>query len=174
LGGGTAGGYTYGLAAAPFEVGSPGGVFTVYNTGKGGGSVHLVCGGDILMNGILSANGFNGAYYGGNGASGGSVFLCGRRVLGSGILQANGGVKGSQSAVGDGGGGRIAVWHRFSWSPLTFERIQNRQTNGLLYSATLDTFNGTLSVAPGGTNAFAGTTGFWQAPPTRGSVLSVR
>lgn len=173
-GGGTAGGYTYGLAAAPFEVGSPGGVFTLYNSGKGGGSVHIVCGGDIVVNGTLTADGYHGAYYGGNGASGGSVFLCGWRVLGSGLLQAKGGAKGSQSVAGDGGGGRIAVWHRFPWVASIFERIENRQTTGLLYSPTLETFNGTLSVAPLGTNAFAGTIGFWRAPSLHGTVIMLR
>lgn len=174
LGGGTAGGYVYGTNVMPFAAGSPGGVFTVYNSGKGGGAIHLIGRKNVTVDGTLSANAYPGAYYGGNGGSGGSVFLCGKRVFGTGLLRANGGPKGSQSAAGDGGGGRVAVWHDFHVPVWTDERIAARNESGLIYSATIPTFSGTLVADRGGTNAVVGTTGFWQgegSPP--GAIMLI-
>jgi hypothetical protein len=169
-GGGTAGGYVYGTNGAPFEPGSPGGVFTLFNSGRGGGAIHLVADGNVTLDGTLSANGTPGAYYGGNGASGGSIFLCGRRVSGGGMLQARGGALGNQSVAGDGGGGRIAVWHR-CYDPLKVEsRIATRSVAGMIYTNVYPDL--TLQVDAGGTNAQPGTKGFYEGEgPRLGSMI---
>jgi len=161
LGGGTAGGYTYDTAGVPIQPGSPGGVFTVYNSGKGGGAVHVIAGGYLTVNGTVSANGMPGAYYGGTGASGGSVFLTCMQFSGAGILKANGGPKGSQSAIGDGGGGRIAVWHRIDTRMADY-RLSQKNVTGMTYTTNLATFTGQLFVNAGGTNSQAGTKGFYE------------
>jgi hypothetical protein len=113
LGGGAAGGVPNGLPNMPMNAGSPGGWYnrsSYTSTGRGGGAIYLVAGGDLVLNGTFTANAGDGNYYGGPAGSGGAIFLSGRRVTGSGTLRANGGTKNSQASSGDGAGGRIAVW----------------------------------------------------------------
>ena len=171
-GGGPKGGDTYGTDGVPLEPGSPGGVFTVYNSGKGGGAIHVVAGGNLTIDGTISANGLPGAYYGGNGASGGSIFLTGRRFSGTGIFRANGGPRDSQSPVGDGGGGRIAIWHHIA-PDIAGPRIAAKSVERMAYTTNLPTFTGQLYVNAGGINAQAGTSGFYQGPLV-GTILALR
>jgi len=170
-GGGAAGGDVYGTEGVPLESGSPGGVFTVYNSGKGGGAIHIVAGGNMTVDGTLSANGLPGIYYGGNGASGGSIFMAGRRFSGTGVLRAKGGRRDGQSPVGDGGGGRIAVWHHIA-PDIADPRIAAKSVDHMAYTTNLPTFSGQLFVNAGGTNAQAGTSGFYQGPLI-GSIMVV-
>jgi hypothetical protein len=97
----------YGDAFAPAELGSGG------NGGKacrGGGAVRITV--DALqLDGILHANGQNGADYTGGG-SGGSIWLEVGTLQGTGSIQANGGLhSNSPGDSGDGGGGRVAVYY---------------------------------------------------------------
>ncbi|NLF21793.1 MAG: hypothetical protein GX590_01410 [Lentisphaerae bacterium] len=112
-GGGTGGGAVYGRADLPLAPGSPGGWY-VYSTGlragQGGGAIRLLAGGDIHLDGTLSANAMERELnYGGVGASGGGIFVAARRLTGDGLMRANGALNYSRTNA-DGGGGRIAVW----------------------------------------------------------------
>jgi hypothetical protein len=173
-GGGTTGGQPYGTNSMPFEPGSPGARFTDYNSGKGGGSVHVVANGSMTIDGLVSADGHYGVYYGGAGGSGGSVFLCSSADLtGSGTLRACGGARDSQNGYnGDGGGGRIAVWRCFDMSTVD-ARIAARNDDDLDYYASLPVFTGSWLVDHGGTAGSDGTKGYYETPP-QGTVISIR
>ncbi len=138
----------YGLASLPLEPGSPGGWRARSNftpTGKGGGSVHVLAGGDLTINGLVSANGGRGWYYRGPGGSGGSIFLSGWRVFGSGVLQASGGS--GEGSRGPGGGGRIALWYRVPLDVVE-ERIADRNERGFAaFEQQPFTFAGSVDVS---------------------------
>ncbi len=112
-GGGTGGGSVYGDEALPLAPGSPAGWYLYDNALRacqGGGAIHLLAGGNVLLDGTLKANAQPGAQnLSGTGASGGAILVTGSRVTGTGLLQANGSLNRSRSNA-DGGGGRIAVW----------------------------------------------------------------
>lgn len=108
--GGSAGGPTYGTFAAPITFGSGGGLSGASNA-NGGGAVRLVAGGELRIDGELSARGdtastLTPAYSPGGGA-GGSVHVQAGTLSGGGRIDAGGG-KGFNLG-GGGGGGRIAV-----------------------------------------------------------------
>jgi hypothetical protein len=170
-GGGSYAGAIYGTNGAPFELGSPGAAFYLYNPGKGGGSVHLVAGGNIIMDGLLSANGLPGDYYGGSGGSGGSVFLCGNRLSGSGTLTARGGPMEPNNGHGDGGGGRIAVWYNCFVPMRVEERIAKKDFSVMIYTNVYPGL--TTFVTAGGTNAQDGTVGFWEGEAYPPGVLVI-
>ncbi len=174
-GGGTSGGETYGLAALPLEPGSPGGWrsrggFTP--TGKGGGAIHLIAGGNAEIDGLLSADGYNGEYYQGPGGSGGSIFLAANRVRGGGTLRARGRTGAANRA--SGGGGRIAVW---MYVPRTaiMQRIANREPGQLVEAYPYAYFQGDLDVSTLGAStegpAEAGTKSFYTV---HGTTVLVR
>lgn len=97
---------TYGVAAAPDQPGSGGGGCTGGNGGAGGGAM-VIRATNILVNGVLTANGAGTTYYSGGG-SGGSIYLsCALLFSTGGVLRADGG-NGDRNE-GTGGGGRIAV-----------------------------------------------------------------
>ncbi|MBO7721066.1 MAG: hypothetical protein J6T01_01520, partial [Kiritimatiellae bacterium] len=98
----------YGDVHAPELTGSGGvGKNTTNYGGHGGGAVKIdAAGGEVTINGTISANGTKSATNGGGG-SGGSVYVICRTITGSGSLSANGGDLNGES--GAGGGGRIAV-----------------------------------------------------------------
>ena len=109
--GGTGGGSAYDLITAPTQWGSGGGVGYLSTPGAGGGQVRLIVGGDLRVDGNLTADGTPstrpdglGSYAG--GGSGGALWLTTGSLSGRGSITANGGagVNG-----GGGGGGRIAV-----------------------------------------------------------------
>jgi hypothetical protein len=169
-GGGALGGVTYGSASHPFEPGSPGGTFTLYNSGKGGGSVHLVARGVVTVDGLVSADGHYGAYYGGNGGSGGSVFLCGRKIAGAGVIRANGGARSAQVGSAGGGGGRIAIW-RSSNPEQADEWIEMRRTDLLINSPSYPGFTGSLLADKGLAATADGTKGFYLF---QGTLILIR
>ncbi|MCY2953030.1 MAG: hypothetical protein NTU53_13795, partial [Planctomycetota bacterium] len=88
--------------------------------GAGGGAIQLTVGGKLTVNGVISANGSNGAsvavayqgYSSGGGGSGGSVYLTVGTLDGAGMIRVNGGGGGSTvwNVGGGGAGGRIAVY----------------------------------------------------------------
>ncbi len=84
------GGPTYGSITEPAEPGS-GGYY-----GTGGGVIRLTVGGEMTINGTLSANGDG-------WSSGGSIYLSVAHLLGGGLIASDG--------SGRGGGGRIAVYY---------------------------------------------------------------
>ncbi len=100
---------TYGFIAQPESLGSGG-------RGQGGGALFLRVTGDAVIDGILSADGYNRGYSGDFGSesrlnrythgSGGSIFLRAAAVTGSGTVRAT---LMSQSAYRGSGGGRLAL-----------------------------------------------------------------
>jgi hypothetical protein len=167
-GGGTGGGVSNGLALFPVTAGSPGGWRTRgdYTTAAdGGGGIHLLVGGDLVMNGTLTANGGNGAYYYGAGGSGGSILVAANRLSGMGLMRAAGGA--ANGASGAGGGGRIAVWDRVP--PALVDMLLSTRTSRILKPLPVhNNFFGELRVEGGGGSVPGddGTKGFYRfAPP---------
>jgi hypothetical protein len=106
-------GLAYDSIQSPASAGSGGGNYfygSPYSYGgNGGGVLSLTVNNTLTVNGRLSANGSDGAYYAGGGA-GGSLYLHNINQLnGRGIISANGGSSGG-GAAGGGGGGRIAIY----------------------------------------------------------------
>jgi hypothetical protein len=103
----------YDSLTVPVQAGSGGGAYyNYYSGGSGGGILHLVVGGTLLLNGTLSANGTAGLSESAGGGSGGSLWIVPSVLAGSGKILANGG-DGDGSGIyagGGGGGGRIAVY----------------------------------------------------------------
>jgi len=97
-------GGTYGSAVAPIDLGSGGG----NAGGAGGGAIKLNLSGNLLLDGMISANGANGAMWKGGG-SGGSVYIIGNDFSGAGSITATGG--NGASGSGSGGGGRVAIYY---------------------------------------------------------------
>lgn len=81
--------------------------------GYGGGVVEVNVAGHFSLDGILSANGENGAdLEGAGGGAGGSVIVNASKLVGSGFVSANGGsggYPGGWLVGGGGGGGRVLV-----------------------------------------------------------------
>ena len=110
--GGLGGGYqgrptnpVYGSATDPMDLGSGGGAWDNEDGGNGGGLIFINAG-QINMNGIISANGYNSAGSAAGDGSGGSINIYTGNLMGSGFIWANGGGRGSGA-----GGGRIAIHH---------------------------------------------------------------
>jgi hypothetical protein len=78
--------------------------------GAGGGTLTVIAGGEIVNNGVLSANGANGIP-GAGGGGGGAVVLASKvSIANTGVIQVNGGAGGNSklnSAAGGGGGGGL-------------------------------------------------------------------
>jgi hypothetical protein len=170
-GGGVNGGSTYGWAALPLSPGSPGGYRVRGGTvgaggssvaGKGGGAIHLLAGGQVVVDGLLTANGYPGDYYYGSGGSGGAILVAAPRFGGHGTLQASSSL--FSAAYSSGGGGRIAVWHHLPPSTVV-QRIATTNMTGLAWSPAYTSFEGMLDVGvPTSTThpqAEAGTAGFY-------------
>jgi len=105
-----ASGPTYGSLTAPALPGSGGGVSGV-STGRGGGALRLAVGGELRVDGELTARGDSAATltpsYSPGGGAGGSIHLSAGAFAGTGTIDAGGGRGYNQG--GGGGGGRIAV-----------------------------------------------------------------
>lgn len=128
LGGGVPGsnGVVYGSSNFPVELGSGAslGDGSQNYGGDGGGCVRISAINQVIINGVVSANGSNGVARmsrgGGGGGSGGSILIaCGvMSGLGRGMICATGGTAFVISGVstnysaGGGGGGRIGVWFK--------------------------------------------------------------
>ena len=94
----------YGNDLAPVTPGMGGATSNVNR--RGGGVIHLVAD-ELVLNGVLNANGAGSTdYYQGSGA-GGSIWMETGVLSGLGSIRANGGSSGAPG--GGGGGGRIAV-----------------------------------------------------------------
>ena len=125
VGDGAAPSPTYGSLMLPVDLGSGGNTRCCGTIpGAGGGALLLTVSGTLTDNGIISANGGDGAGIQVGGGSGGSVQIHTATLAGSGSIAANGGA-GNEAG---GGGGRVALYFN---------------TN---------TFNVTLATATGGTS----------------------
>jgi hypothetical protein len=159
----------YGDAALPLEAGSPGAWSTYGNycpAGRGGGAIHVLAGGQMLIDGTLTANGGMGVYAAGSAGSGGSIFLAtSGRLHGGGTLQARGGTVEPRyvNTRHPGGGGRIAVWQFLSLNAAE-TRVANHNVARLTKEDTLPGFRGVVNVLEGpltGHGATAGTAEFY-------------
>ncbi len=106
--GGAPGGVAYGQVKTPTNCGSGGGTGAVVG-GAGGGAIFLNVGGDVLVDGQISANGANGINGGSGGGAGGGIWLTAASIEGAGSISANGGL-GEEFTGGGGGGGRVAIY----------------------------------------------------------------
>ncbi len=101
-------GFPYDSIQQPVLLGSGGGSGLGGVGGAGGGSVNLVVGGNLRIDGTVSANGANGLNDRSGGGAGGSIWLTCQNLSGVGLLSANGGA-GEPSQGGGGAGGRISL-----------------------------------------------------------------
>ena len=118
---GAEGGLPYGLEETPTDFGSGGGGFGIAPAGAGGGAIKIEVENNLTLNGIISVNGENGRYGGGDnysgGGSGGSIYIITNNLTSSGQILANGGNSGNNDSFyggGGGAGGRIAVYYQTS------------------------------------------------------------
>jgi hypothetical protein len=113
-GGNGAGGNAYGSLTSPNLSGSGGGGISA--SGGSGGSVIIINATrsllPFILDGRISASGFNAFSNNAGGGSGGSVWLSLNQLLGAGSITADGG-SGHLPNGGGGGGGRIAVSYAF-------------------------------------------------------------
>jgi len=102
------GGVCYGSVSQPVNLGSGGGSSYAGTGGSGGGLVQIIAGGNINIDGVISANGADATNSRAGGGAGGGVWLSAASVSGAGSIHANGGA-GEPVRGGGGGGGRIAI-----------------------------------------------------------------
>ncbi|MGI6301067.1 MAG: hypothetical protein ACOX52_08435 [Verrucomicrobiota bacterium] len=113
--GGFSAGKAYGLPWPPSDLGSAGGAGKAGQGGAGGGAIGLFVLNDLVVDGVLSANGAPGRFhnYGGSGGgSGGSLWINVQGdLMGSGTIAALGGQGQvvTEEDSGGGAGGRIAI-----------------------------------------------------------------
>jgi len=105
---GTGGGVGYDSIQQPALLGSGGGTGYGGLGGSGGGSIKLVVGGTLRVDGAVSANGASATNNRAGGGSGGSIWLSAASVVGTGTLSVSGGA-GEPARGGGGGGGRISL-----------------------------------------------------------------
>ena len=130
----------YGSSNAPVDPGS--GARAGWASGSdngpyGGGSVQIRAMDKVAIQGTIMANGGNGGFSFGPGASGGGIYIACRTFIGdsNGSLLANGGhgcYTNGTTTGGGGGGGRIAVWRIFDNSSTV---ISNYVYGGVGYNA---------------------------------------
>jgi len=124
------GGTSYGSASSSTAPGSGGGTFNSGSSygGDGGGAVLIQAGGDVVVDGTLSANGTDANYFSGGGSGGGVSISCGR-FDGAGLISVNGGAHANSG--GGGGGGRIAIDYSSLIGTPTV-RFESRQADGVM------------------------------------------
>lgn len=184
----------------PSLPGSGGGQAGFGASGCGGGVVHLVAQGALVIDGTVEADGGMPAYDPDNFAyvdcacagSGGTVFLAGLTFEGSGILSAKGGdacyENGAPRYAGAGGGGRIAVWSGVAvWdSSMRKSRILSSLTptlEGMSFSGTVTAAGGCVIPQAGASSAEpidaaaaggAGSVWYCRLKPKGGLLLQLR
>lgn len=102
------GGGCYDLLYQPTALGSGGGASYAGNGGNGGGLIQITAGGNVNIDGMVSANGADATNSRAGGGAGGSIWITATNVNGAGIITANGGA-GEPGHGGGGGGGRISI-----------------------------------------------------------------
>lgn len=168
LGGGTAGGATYARDSLPVAPGSPGGWY-VASSGmrgrRGGGAIHLLAGGNLHIDGSLSANAEAAvSSFSTTAGSGGGILVSCRNFSGEALLRASGGAfEGRTNA--SGGGGRIAVWWRVPLEKAKAMAV-GAQPPGVNLMQGFDPADWTLEALAGGPDAQNGSTGFYGVTGT--------
>jgi hypothetical protein len=104
------GGSTYDPAANPTNPGSAGGGGNSNPGGSGGGYARIVAAGTVIVDGLISMNGYAAPETYAAGGSGGGVYIQCQNLTGRGTICANGNNGGASG--GGGGGGRIAIFMR--------------------------------------------------------------
>jgi hypothetical protein len=102
------GGICYDSLYQPGLMGSGGGASYAGSGGNGGGLIQIVAGGNVDIEGSVSANGGNAMNDRAGGGSGGGIWISAGSISGAGTISANGGA-GAPGYGGGGGGGRIAI-----------------------------------------------------------------
>jgi hypothetical protein len=102
------GGVCYDSLYQPAFPGSGGGASYAGSGGNGGGLVQITAGGEVEIDGVITANGDNATNPRAGGGSGGGIWISAPSVSGAGSITANGG-SGAPGYGGGGGGGRIAI-----------------------------------------------------------------
>ncbi len=147
--------------------GSPGGRSYQVEAPAGGGAIWIETDGELLLDGILRANGLD-ARYGGTSrwpgsGSGGGILIVTERLMGgpNAVIEARGGNGQYSSTVdygGSGGGGRIVIWHglkRLEREPLLNDLENSSVRHRLEIVAALSHYRGTPISADKGAEAFA-------------------
>ncbi|MBP7050814.1 MAG: hypothetical protein KBE65_07355 [Phycisphaerae bacterium] len=150
--GGAAGGETYDSVDDPNLVGSGGGtgkwqffpgIFYYGQGGSGGGLIQITVGGQLRLDGRITADGTAGqadtgitgtglrGYWSGGGGSGGAICLDVFRLSGTGSISAIGGDGGWLDRAGGGAGGRIAISYGDPMSSFNTSNISINGGNGL-------------------------------------------
>ena len=112
-------GVTYGSETDPVDLGGGGGADGYTDGGDGGGRIFIMAG-EMTVDGVIRANGNNGAGGSAGNGSGGTVSISTGYLAGGGTIEANGG--GTGSGVG-GGGGRMAIRYSHTMT-IPQERLQ--------------------------------------------------
>ncbi len=102
------GGAGYDSLYQPAFAGSGGGGSYAGNGGNGGGLIQIISGGQMEIDGTISANGANATNSRAGGGSGGGIWISTASVSGAGSITANGGT-GAPGVGGGGGGGHITI-----------------------------------------------------------------
>jgi hypothetical protein len=96
----------YGDPKRPSLLGSGGGAYSGYG-GAGGGQIRIITTEEVIVDGVIRANGGESQGSAAGDGSGGSIWITTSLLAGDGTIQADGG--GSGTGTG-GGGGRIALY----------------------------------------------------------------
>jgi len=102
------GGVCYGSLYVPALPGSGGGSSYAGSGGNGGGLVQITASDEVVIDGVISANGENATNSRSGGGSGGGIWISTPSLSGAGGITANGGLGAPDYGGGGGGGGRIA------------------------------------------------------------------
>lgn len=150
------GGDIYGDQYNPITLGSGGGNGPNGSSGgNGGGAIHLIVNNAVTLNGVISANGYNGTvHYGeGGGGAGGSILINASSVVGNGQILVDGG-NGYQytGTAGGGAGGRIAIYTNTlaETIQLSADGGSGYQTGGIgtIYLGGIDPSKSTVTISP--------------------------
>ena len=119
--GGALGGISYGSISWPEDAGSGGGGGNGVIGGAGGGTINLVVGRMLTVNGGLISKGGAGSTngdYGAGGGSGGGINIRAGILNGAGLVDVDGGAggAGNQRGGGGGSGGRVGLYGNFGGS----------------------------------------------------------
>lgn len=133
----------YGDVYAPVDYGGGGGANTAANPGgNGGGVIRIISGGEMIVNGVISANGASAATGKSNvgGGAGGSIWLTAEKFTSNAtapILQAyGGGGDPGQVNTSSGGGGRIALYYGTLGGTMAFNENFIQTTTTSVTSST--------------------------------------
>ncbi len=142
-------------------------------SGFGGGAIRLMVGGNLHVDGTVTADGGSGVSHGGGGGSGGSVFIACQRITGTGTVRANGGPQG-HSTGGQGGGGRVAVWYRMPLSRVE-QHLASRDKSGFtVHEQQPSSFAGTVEADALQTGDYPGEHGTVRFCTLTGTLLMMR